>query len=93
VVRLEPATEIGPRPGATAVGDRVGAAQDRGGEVRLFRRIEPPPWASLRPVFVLGAADGQDEIMDFRSSNGDKVQLTPRRFTWSDLDVISRPNR
>ncbi len=38
-------------------------------------------------TFVFGARDGADRIMDFRSAEGDKVQLCGLDLGWCDLDT------
>ena len=37
--------------------------------------------------FVLDANDGQDVIMDFRRSDGDKIVFDPSAFGWALLDT------
>ena len=58
MARLEPAAEIGPGPGAAAVGVRVRPAQDHCGELGLLGRAEPPRRSTLRPVPQAGQALG-----------------------------------
>ena len=37
-------------------------------------------------VFVFGLRDGHDTIMDFRSGEGDRIEVTATPVGWSDLD-------
>ncbi|MHC4804530.1 MAG: hypothetical protein ACYTFF_20850, partial [Planctomycetota bacterium] len=38
-------------------------------------------------TFVFGATDGLDVIHDFRSSDGDKIDLDATKLKWKDLDT------
>ena len=37
-------------------------------------------------VFVFGLRDGHDTIMDFRSGEGDRIDVTATAVDWFDLD-------
>lgn len=56
--RLEPAAEVGPRPGAAAVGSRVRPARDRRHQLCLLRCREPSRRPPLRPIPEPGQALG-----------------------------------
>lgn len=56
--RLEPAAQVGPRPGAAAIGSQVWPAQDRRHQLCLFCCREPsqrpPLWSIPEPGQTLG---------------------------------------